>query len=52
MDEKEKRNLEECKLDESEVLQVTGGVADEPELDEDDIKVVGGGFKPMIFIKH
>ena len=52
MSENEKKNLEDCKLDDSEVLQVSGGVENEPELSEDEIRIVDKKFEPKIFIKH
>ena len=46
------QDKENEKLTDEDLDKVNGGEANEPELSEDDIKVVGQGFKPNIFINH
>ena len=47
------QDKENEKLTDEDLDKVNGGEANEPELSEDDIRVVGqGGFSPKIFINH
>ncbi len=46
------QNKEIKKLEDEELDKVNGGVANEPELSEDDIRVVDSHFEPKIFIWH